>query len=179
PTGNNMNQAVRGAFTTRPRRSWPPLSARGRRWPRVVPRAAACVHGSAGFRLRSCGRRPWRRNLPATGLAFVLLLEPLLQRREVFEHRRAVDLLAAGELLHRLLPRLARALVQHRPELLPGGLAVVEAAFVQRSLVAGRVAQRLVELELQDVGEEVARVRRDRKSTRLNSSHVKISYAVF
>src|SRR3546814_5218517 len=56
--------------------------------------------------------------------------------------------------------RSARALVLHRPELLPGNLVVVEAAFVQRTLVAGRVAQRLVELELQDVGEEVARVRR-------------------
>src|SRR3546814_15713418 len=56
--------------------------------------------------------------------------------------------------------RSARALVQHRPELLPGNLVVVEAAFVQRTLVAGRVAQRLVELELQDVGEEVASVRR-------------------
>src|SRR3546814_19134733 len=46
-----------------------------------------------------------RRRLPAAGLAFVLLLEPFLQRREVLEHRRAVDLLAAGQLLHRLLPR--------------------------------------------------------------------------
>src|SRR3546814_1440249 len=100
-----------------------------------------------------------RRRLPAAGLAFVLLLEPFLQRREVLEHRRAVDLLAAGHLIHRLLPRLARALVQHRPDLLPGNLLVLEAAFVQLTLVAGRVAPRLVELELQAVGEEV-----DRKS---------------
>src|SRR3546814_9730496 len=75
-------------------------------------------------------RRLRRRHLPAAGLAFVLLLEPFLQRREVLEHRRAVDLLATGELLHRLLPRLARALVQHRPELLTGTLVDIGRAHV-------------------------------------------------
>src|SRR5690606_41677122 len=34
-------------------------------------------------------------------------------------------------------------------------------------------------LAIEDPVERVAEVRRDRKSTRLNSSHVKISYAVF
>src|SRR5690606_1476834 len=103
-------------------------------------------------------RRRGRRHLPAAGTAFVLLPEPLLQRREVLEHRRGIHGLAAGQLLQRLLPRLAGALGQHRPELLARGLVAGEGALVQRALVAGRVAQRLVELELQHVPQEVAGV---------------------
>src|SRR5207302_8306218 len=42
-----------------------------------------------------------------------------------------------------------------------------------------RPAEPLVRLEMRALGPLVPRVDEDRKSTRLNSSHVKISYAVF
>ena len=45
--------------------------------------------------------------LPAALLAGVLLLEPGLQRREIFEHRLARHLAGAGERLERVGPRLA------------------------------------------------------------------------
>src|SRR5690606_27574151 len=116
-----------------------------RAWP-----GSACL--GRGFRLR----RLRRLALPAAGLALVLLLQPLLQRGEVLQHRAAVDLLAAGQLLQRGLPRLAGAAREHGLEL-PAGLRVaVERALVQRAGVAGGLAQRLVELELQQVRQEVA-----------------------
>src|SRR3546814_1260578 len=84
---------------------------KGSRWP-VRPSVEPGQVARLGYRsavlwlfARRGFRRLRRRHLPAAGLAFVLLLEPFLLRREVLEHRRAVDLLAAGELLHRLLPR--------------------------------------------------------------------------
>src|SRR5690606_41387062 len=63
---------------------------------------------------------------------------------------------------------------EHAAQQLAGGVArqIVEEDHVARHLVAGQVAL--------DVGLDLLRVglRLDRKSTRLNSSHVKISYAV-
>src|SRR5207249_10033610 len=43
----------------------------------------------------------------------------------------------------------------------------------------GRAAERDAGREPRDVGERLLDLRQDRKSTRLNSSHVSISYAVF
>src|SRR5690606_11929294 len=129
---------------------------------RLSPALPCCVLTVAsgalcrGVRLRGGLRR---RRLPAAGLALVLLLQPFLQRGEVLQHRAAVDLLAAGQLLERGLPRLAGATRQHGAELRARLLVAMEAAFVQRPGVAGGLAQRLVELELQQVGEEVAGVR--------------------
>src|SRR5690606_33990527 len=130
---------------------------------RLAPALAVCsfrrpASGVLG-RGRGRGRRLRRRRLPAAGLALVLLLQPFLQRGEVLQYRAAVDPLAAGQLLERGLPRLAGAARQHGAELLAGGLAAVEAAFVQRAGVAGGLAQRLVELELQQVRQEIAGVR--------------------
>src|SRR5690606_12171257 len=123
-------------------------------------RRAARPSGRRGL-LRGGGRGAARGSgLPAAGAALVLLLQPLLQRREILQHRRGVHGLAAGELLQRLLPGLAVALGEHGPEFLARGRVAREAALVERALVAGGVAQRLVELELQHVREEVARVRR-------------------
>src|SRR5215207_1879439 len=98
--------------------------------------------------------------LPAALLAAVLLLEPSLQRREIFKHRLGRHLATAGERLERIGPRLRRARRQHLVQTLPDFLVAVEAAAMQRPLPAGHVAGRLVELELQDPREEVARVRR-------------------
>src|SRR3546814_3654542 len=121
---------------------------KGSRWP-VRPSVEPGQVARLGYRsavlwlfARRGFRRLRRRHLPAAGLAFVLLLAPFLQRRELLEHRRAVDLLDAGQDLHRLLTRLSSALVQHRPELMPGNPPVVEAAFLTRNLLAGSVEKR-------------------------------------
>src|SRR6476646_8004808 len=68
---------------------------------------------------------------PAALLALVLILEPLLERREVLEDRARIHVALTGELEQRILPRLARAERQH---LLVGGacfLVAVEAALVE------------------------------------------------
>ena len=56
---------------------------------------------------------PFSLLLPAALLAAVLLLEPGLQRREIFEHRLGRHLAAAGERLKRIRPRLRGAHRQH------------------------------------------------------------------
>src|SRR5512139_3225559 len=96
---------------------------------------------------------------PSALLALVLLLEPAAQRREVLEDRRRVHLARAGQLVERVLPGLARALGEHRAELAAGGLVAVDRALRQRALEAGRVAQGLLELELDDERQEVPGVR--------------------
>src|SRR5688500_1155597 len=97
--------------------------------------------------------------LPAARLAAVLLVEPGLERGEVFDQRLAADLAAAGERFERVGPRLAGAHLEHRVEPLADLLVAVEAAAVQRPFPAGLVAGGLEELELQDPREEVAHVR--------------------
>src|SRR5512140_475761 len=97
---------------------------------------------------------------PATLFPLVLLREPRLQRLEVFEQRAAVHLPLPGHHLEGVRPRLARAQREHRPQPLSRLLAAEEGALVQRALVARGLAHGAIELELEDVGEEVARVRR-------------------
>src|SRR5471032_1165541 len=89
----------------------------------------------------------------------VLLIEPGFQRREVFDQRAAVDLVLARDFLQRYRPRFARAHGQHRFQLGAGLGVAVDRAAMQRTGIAGLAAQRAVELELQQVGQEVARVR--------------------
>src|SRR6266404_4441832 len=96
---------------------------------------------------------------PATLLPLVLLLEPLLQRLEVLEQRAAVHLALAGHRFEGVRPRLARSHREHLPEPLSGFLAAVEGALVQGALVSGRLAHGAVELELEESGEEIARIR--------------------
>src|SRR3954468_18118841 len=93
---------------------------------------------------------------PSTLLPLVLLLEPALQRLEVLEQRAAVHLPLPGHRLERVGPRLAGAEREHLPQPLAGLLAAVEGALVQRARLARGLAHRSVELELEDVGEEVA-----------------------
>src|SRR5438105_12861219 len=97
-------------------------------------------------------------SLPATVLPLVLLLQPRLQRLEVFEQRAPVHLPLAGHGFERIGPRLARAHREHLPQFRARFLAAVERAFVQRALVSGRLAHRAIELELQDAGEEIPRI---------------------
>src|SRR5438132_6123578 len=100
---------------------------------------------------------------PATLLPLVLLLQPSLQRLEIFQQRAAVHLALAGHGLKRVRPRLAGAKREHPPQALAGLPAAVERALVQRALLPRGLAHRAVELELQDAGEEVARVRHVRR----------------
>src|SRR3954468_10306742 len=71
--------------------------------------------------------------LPADGLAFVLVIEPLLEGREIIADGGGVHLARAGELLDGLLPRPALSHLEHRSEFGAGGLVVVDGAAVQRS----------------------------------------------
>src|SRR5258708_208703 len=89
---------------------------------------------------------------PATGLPLVLLLEPRLQRREVFEERAALHLSLAGHRFQRIGPRFGGAQGKHLPQPRARFLAAVERALVQRPLVARGLAHRPVELKLQDIG---------------------------
>src|SRR3954462_1857767 len=116
----------------------------------MMARAVSCGAGAAfGF---IC-------SVPTAGGALVLLLEPRLERLEVFENGRGIHLPRAGEFLEGVGPRLAGAELQHGGVLLAGFLAVEDRALVQRALEAGRVTQRFVELELQDERQEITRVR--------------------
>src|SRR5204863_301644 len=96
---------------------------------------------------------------PATSLPLVLLLQPSFQRLEVLEQRAPVHLPLTGHRLQRVRPRLAGAEREHLPEALARFLAAMERALVQRAFLAGGLAHRPVELELQEPREEVPRVR--------------------
>src|SRR4051794_16494050 len=96
--------------------------------------------------------------LPTTLLALVLLLQPGLERLEVVEHRLRVDVALAADRLERLRPRLARAELEHRLQLRAGRLVPVDGAGVERALIPRGLAERAVELGLQQQREEVAGV---------------------
>src|SRR5438445_9914117 len=75
---------------------------------------------------------------PATLLPLVLLLQPSLQRLEIFEQRAAVHLALAGHGFQRVRPWLAGAEREHLPQALARLLAAVERALVQRALLPRR-----------------------------------------
>src|SRR4051794_13621395 len=95
---------------------------------------------------------------PAAALSLVLFVEPSLEWREVVEDRRRVHLLLPGDRLQRLGPRAALPHLQHLVQLRARLLAVVDRAAVERTLKLDGLAERSVELELEDAGQEVARV---------------------
>src|SRR5208337_4507354 len=86
--------------------------------------------------------------LPPHLLAFVLLIEPLLQRREVLQHRAGIHLTLAGEGVQRVGPRLALAHLEHRVQLCAGRLIAVERAAIERPAEPGFAAHGAEELEL-------------------------------
>src|SRR5688572_20081889 len=106
---------------------------------------------------------------PAALLSAVLLFEPALQRREIFEHWLGRHFTAAGESLKRIGPRFRRARRKHLVQPGTDFLVAIEAAAVERPLPARQVAGRLVELELQDAGEEVARIGRVPRNVELGA----------
>src|SRR5271165_3332913 len=96
--------------------------------------------------------------LPPHLLAFVLLIEPLLQRREVLQHCAGIHLALTGEGVQRVGPRLALAHFEHGIQLGAGGLVAVERAAIERSAESGLTAHGAEELELQNSRQEVSRV---------------------
>src|SRR6202034_4396042 len=100
--------------------------------------------------------------LPTDGLSLVLFIQPLLQRSEIIQDRRRVHLLLPGQSLERLRPGLALAHGQHRVEPVPRRLAFVYGAAIQRSRASSGFRERTMKLELQNIRQEVARVRRVR-----------------
>src|ERR1700719_2918325 len=97
--------------------------------------------------------------LPPALLPLVLLVQPLHQRLEILSDRGGVDPARTGELFERVLPGLRRPQTQHVGEAPARFPTAIVRALVQRSVVAAGRAQRLVELELQDERQEIARVR--------------------
>src|SRR5687768_6950950 len=99
---------------------------------------------------------PPLRKLPAAPTPLILLAQPAEQRPEIFDHRLGRHLTGAGEGLERVGPGPRQSHGEHLVEP-PADLAIaVEGTAVEWSAPAGDVARRLVELELQDAGEEVA-----------------------
>ena len=98
--------------------------------------------------------------MPAALLAFVLFFKPSLQRCEVFQYGGTVHFFLTGQFFHGFLPWLAGAFAEHGPVALAGFRVVGVIALIQRTLVAGGVAQGFVELELQDVRQEVTGIGR-------------------
>src|SRR5690606_3391027 len=130
--------------------SWPPV------WrPRAVSVSALRAHGR---RLTAFGARLL--GLPAAASPLVLVLDPGEQGTEVLHQGRGIHAALAGQGLERLGPRFARAHGEHGLQLLSSFLAAVDRTLVERALVARLAAQRPMELELEDVGQEVARVGR-------------------
>src|SRR5690606_39661574 len=97
-----------------------------------------------------------------------------MEQRDILfaEQRITPDLLAAA-----LQARSTAALPVHQPARLRGDHDLNPDLLCNGS--GAREAAVLVPLVARPSGTQVLLTRRDRKSTRLNSSHVKTSYAVF
>src|SRR3954451_3951645 len=96
---------------------------------------------------------------PSARLPLILLIEPRLQRREVIEDRRRIHLLLSADRLQRLGPRTALPHRQHAGQPLARMFVLIDRAAIERFGIARGLTERAVELELEDVGEEIARVR--------------------
>src|SRR5258706_12173144 len=112
----------------------------------------------------------------ADPLALVLFVEPLLKRGEVFEQGPGVHPALAGQGFEGVRPGPTLSHLQHLPEPLAGGLAAVDRASVERARGAGGAAERAVELELQHVGEKIARIGHVRRHARLGAA-VEVGFA--
>ena len=99
------------------------------------------------------------RNRCAAILTFRLFVEPLLQRCEIIDDGACVHLPRSGQCLERVLPRPRLPHREHRGQPLTRLLAVVGGAAVERDGATGGLCQRPMKLELQDVRQEIARVR--------------------
>src|SRR6187455_299467 len=124
---------------------------------RTMARTVSCA-GSCGF-MDDPPPMP-ESNSPAAVVALVLFAEPPHERLEVFDDRGSIHLTGSRKLLERVLPGLAAPERKHVLVRAPRFLAGEDRALVQRAFEARLLAKRALELELQDEGQEVARVRR-------------------
>src|SRR5579871_1280078 len=88
------------------------------------------------------------RFLPADAMPSVLLVEPLLERREIIEDGRGIDIFFAGHGFERFGPRMALSHLKHFCQLRARGFVAVNRAAIQRSGITRFAAQRAVKLEL-------------------------------
>src|SRR6476620_12297631 len=95
------------------------------------------------------------RHSPALRRVLDLLVEPLLERREVVEQGRRVHLLRAGQRVQRVGPRPGLSHLEHRPQSCARLLVVVDRTAAERSRAARFPRQRAMELELQNGRQEV------------------------
>src|SRR5690606_13708556 len=130
----------------------------------ALPVSRWCGTGAPLLRRACTGKA---RRLPPTRPSAVLLVQPGLERREVIEERGRVHLALTGERFEGVRPRAALSEREHRLEPLARFPGAVDRAAAERSGVARGLAQRAGELELEAVGEEVARLRHARGSVAL------------
>ena len=98
------------------------------------------------------------KSLPTHGLSPVLLVQPFLKWREIFEDSSRIHLALSGKGLECVRPRAARAHLQHSVQSPPGFLAAVDRAPMKRRRAAGGLCQSSVKLKLQDVRKKISHV---------------------
>src|SRR5580693_6095033 len=98
--------------------------------------ASRSSQGPKRFQMLSVPTRSVFMSSPPALPPLILLREPISKRREVLEHRRRARHSSAADHLESVRPGLARAEREHRHELVAGLLAVVNRAFVERTLIA-------------------------------------------
>src|SRR5688500_19102711 len=95
---------------------------------------------------------------PPNGLALVLLVQPGLERREVFQNGVSVHPAFAGHLEQDLLPGLAGPGREHPGQTSARFLAPEEGAAVERPGLPRALAERPVELKLEHPGQEIPHI---------------------
>src|ERR1700690_371155 len=118
--------------------------------PRDVPGRKNSQGTSGELRTQSCIRLLSLTRLgshqallsPTNRLALILLIQPLLKRREVVQNRGGIQIALPGEFKHGVLPGAAEAHLQHAVQAAAGFLVVVDRATIERSAAARRRTSR-------------------------------------
>jgi hypothetical protein len=88
--------------------------------------------------------------------AGILIFQPMVERREVIEHRLCIQVIGSGHFLQRLLPWTRLSGLKHSGKFVARCLGAVEAATIQRPLVSAGIAHRFIELELVNACKEIS-----------------------
>src|SRR5580700_5634723 len=116
------------------------------KWPMAATEPRTPVSGFQQDRYRTLPLKPT--TLPTHRFSPILLIQPLLQRREVIADGGGIHLALARQGIQRLLPGPALPHFEHRVEA-PSCFAItVNRAAVQRILASRDLRQRAMELEL-------------------------------
>src|SRR6185437_16582769 len=111
------------------------------------------MRARVAMRSYKCPREAPGRELPAFLHSFILLVEPLLERSEVFEDSAGIAFALPGKGLHGVGPRLALSHFEHVVQLRAGCLRSKECAAVERAGVSRGAAHCTIELKFVNVGE--------------------------